>query len=70
MDFGFVEAINTALVVTKVVYLYKILFNNEKLEDGLYISDKELERKDISSLLESGSDKSLLGLLNSKNYQE
>ena len=37
MDFGFVEAINTALVVTKVVYLYKILFNNEKLEDGLYI---------------------------------
>lgn len=69
MDFGFAEVIPTALALTKVVYIYKILFNNKELENDRYVSDKELERKDISSLLESGYDKSLLDLLKSKNYE-
>lgn len=38
MDFGFVEAINTALVVTKVVYLYKILFNDEKIKYKIFMA--------------------------------
>ena len=68
MDIGLAEIIQIALGFTKVCYLYKRLFNNKELKNDLYVSDKELERKDISSLLESGSDKSLLDLLKSKDF--